>query len=378
MKLGLVFALTVLAHMAFTGSRVTAALHALHLQATPLAVGVLMSLYALLPMVFGVAAGRLIDRIGAARPMAWSSAALAAGLLLPFAWPSLPALFLAATAIGTAFMVYHIALNNVVGAIGAPADRPRNFAWLALGFSTGGFCGPLLAGFSIDGVGYRLAFLLLAAFPAMACALLIAKRRALPSRGGTQAQAAERNVMDLLRQPQLRAAFLASGLLAMGWDLYTFVVPIHGSRIGLSASTIGVIMGSFAAATFAVRVAMPVLVRHVKEWPVIGAALAISGAAYSLFPFVTSVPLLMALSFVLGIGLGCSQPMIMSLLYAASPTGREGEVIGLRSMLLNLSHTVLPLVFGAVGSALGMGPVFWSMSACLLSGLWFARRRVIE
>jgi predicted MFS family arabinose efflux permease len=160
----------------------------------------------------------------------------------------------------------------------------------------------------------------------------------------------------------------------MGWDLYTFVIPIHGSRIGLSASTIGVVMGSFAAATFAVRLVMPALARRLREWTVVSVALVISGGAYSLFPFVTQVSLLMALSFLLGIGLGCAQPMIMALLYAASPAGRQGEVVGVRTTMLNASHTLLPLAFGALGAALGMGPVFWSMSVVLISGSYFARR----
>ena len=41
--------------------------------------------------------------------------------------------------------------------------------------------------------------------------------------------------------------------------------------------------------------------------------------------------LLMALSFLLGLGLGCAQPIIMSLLYEASPPGRQGEAVGLRT-----------------------------------------------
>jgi MFS family permease len=162
----------------------------------------------------------------------------------------------------------------------------------------------------------------------------------------------------------------------MGWDLYTFVMPVYGSSIGLSASTIGVIMGTFAAATFAVRLAMPALSRHLKEWPMVIAAMAIAGVSYALFPLAKSVPPLMALSFLLGLGLGCAQPFIMSLLYAASPPGRQGEVIGVRTTMLNGSHTFLPLAMGALGAALGMGPVFWAMAAFLFSGAGFAWRRV--
>jgi predicted MFS family arabinose efflux permease len=376
MKLAFVILLTVLGHVGFVGSRVTVSLYAIHQQASPLTVGVLMSLYALVPMLLAVSAGRLIDRVGTFRPLAYGSATLVAGILLPFAWPTLGALCLAAVVIGTAFMVQHVALNHVVGTLGTAAERPVNFSWFALGFSLGGFFGPLTAGFAIDGLGHRAAFLLLAALPAAGLALLLWRRAKVPLGHLPPPEPGARRVADLLREPRLRAAFVFSGLLAMGWDLYTFVVPIYGSRIGLSASTIGIVMGSFAAATFAVRLAMPAVAARMREWTVLTAAFLISGFAYSLFPFVVQVPLLMALSFLLGIGLGCAQPMIMSLLYAASPAGRQGEVVGVRTTTLNASHTFLPPAFGALGTAAGgMGPVFWSMAALLVSGGWLAHRR---
>jgi MFS family permease len=83
----------------------------------------------------------------------------------------------------------------------------------------------------------------------------------------------------------------------------------------------------------------------------------------------------MALSFVLGLGLGSAQPMIMSLLYESSPPGRQGEAVGLRTSLLNGSHTLIPLVSGAISAAAGMAPAFWLLAAALLSGAFYARRR---
>ncbi len=376
MTLGLAILLTVLTHVAFVGSRVTIALYGIHLGATPLTVGVLISLYAFLPMLLAVYAGRLVDRIGPLKPMLYSCAALVAAVALPGAWPSLAALHLAAMAIGTSFLFYHVALNNVIGQLGVPADRAVNFSWFALGFSISGFCGPLLAGFAIDGVGHRAAFLMLAAFPALATLVLYGRRHLLPGPAGALHLGGERRLGDLLRVPQLRSAFVASAVLAMGWDLYTFILPVYGSSLRLSASTIGVIMGSFAAATFAVRLAMPPLSRRLKEWPMVLAAMSIAGVSYALFPLAKSVPLLMALSFLLGLGLGCAQPFIMALLYAASPPGRQGEVIGVRTTMLNASSTILPLAMGALGAVLGTGPVFWSMAAFLLSGAGFAWRRV--
>ncbi len=375
MRLWQLIALTILTHSVFNGSRMLVSLYAIHLQASPLTVGSLMSFYALLPMLFAVSAGRLVDRVGARWPMLAASVAVALGTLLPFVWPRLETLYAASTLIGTGFMVFHVAVNQVVGALGRAEDRAANFSWLALGFSVSGSLGPLMTGFAIDAIGHARTFLLLFVFPIPPLIVLWLNRPALPQAKERKPDAGERRVMDLLRKPELRRVFIASGLLSMGWDLYTFVIPIYGSRVGLSASTIGVIMGTFAVATFAVRLVMPLLVRRVKEWHTVTAALLITAGTYSLFPFFTSVPLLMALSFVLGIGLGCAQPMVMALLYNTSPPGRQGEAVGVRTTVMNASHTVLPLVFGGLGAALGMGPVFWSMAALLGAGAWFVNRQ---
>jgi hypothetical protein len=50
-------------------------------------------------------------------------------------------------------------------------------------------------------------------------------------------------------------------------------------------------------------------------------------------------------------------------------------VVGVRTTVLNVSSTALPLVFGAVGSALGMGPVFWGIATSLLTGGYAAGRK---
>lgn len=374
MNLVLLGLATVLGHTAFVGSRMTVSLHAIELGASPFVVGVLMSLYALVPMMLALAAGRAIDRIDAFRPLAWSAAAMALAVLLPFFWPAIIGLCVTATLIGTSFLVFHMALNTAVGAMGGPEDRATNFSWLALSFSISGFAGPMIAGFAIDATSHRTAMLMLALFPAAALVPLWLWRKEASPAVRERPVAGERSVKDLLLNQKLRPAFTASLVLSMGWDLYTFLMPVYGTRVGLSASEIGVIMGFFAAATFAVRLFMPMVSRRLREWTVILSAMLISGATYLLFPLATNGTTLMALSFLLGLGLGSSQPMIMSLLYSASPAGRQGEVVGVRTTLLNGSHTFLPVAMGALGAALGMMPVFWSMAAVLFAGGWYARR----
>jgi predicted MFS family arabinose efflux permease len=370
-------ALNALAHLSLVGSRMTTSLFALRMGASELTVGVFMSLFAALPMLLAVSAGRLIDRTGPRRPLIAAFATLACGNALPFFFPRLEVLYFSSTLIGTAFMLVHIGMNSVIGAHGSPQRRVVNFSRLALGFSISGSLGPILAGIAIDGLGHTRAFFALALFPAAGLVLLLARKQPLPRPERLSAPPGS-GVFDLLRIPGLRSTFIASGLLAMGWDLYSFLIPLYSARLGFPAATIGTIMATFALATFVVRLAMPVLVRHLLPWQIIFMAMGIAGSCYVLFPFVANVSLLMALSFVLGLGLGCAQPIIMSLLYESSPPGRQGEAVGVRTTMLNASQTFIPLASGAVSAAAGMSPAFWLLALSLLSGAWLVRRRAAQ
>jgi len=364
-----------LGHLCYVGSRMTTSLFALELGASAVTVGMLVASFAVLPMLLSVFAGRFIDRVGPRAPAMIGLGALALGATLPFLHPSIAVLCISSPLIGTSFMLTHIAMNSVFGAYGTPEERAVTFSWLALGFSISNSVGPLVAGFAIESVGHAGAMLVLATLPVAALVLLWRRKRPLP-RPAHAPRTGSANVADLLRVPALRYTLIVSGLLAMGWDTYSFLMPVYGKAIGLSAGTIGVIMATFALATFAVRAVLTQLVRHVRQWLLIGTAMTVAGVAYLLFPFVNSVALLMALSFLLGLGLGASQPVIMALVYEASPHGRQGEAVGIRTTMLNISQTFIPIVSGAVSVALGMTPVFALVAAGLLGGAWFARRRI--
>jgi MFS family permease len=367
---------TLLNHSVFAGTRVAASLYAIHLKATPFTVGALMALYALLPMFFAVSMGRWTDRVGSRPPMLIGSVAIASGASLPFLWPGMPSLYVASVLIGSGFMMYQVAAQHIVGYIGRPEDRPVNFSLSALGFSISGFIGPMLAGFGIDEIGYTTTFAVLAAFPLVPIAVLGLDKLRLPQ---PHAHAAPRDprhrVADLLRHRGLRPVFITSGALAAAWDMFTFAIPVYGASIDLSASSIGLVLGAFSVATFVIRGLLPAISRRLTAWPLLAVSLAIAAGSFLMFPLFERAALLMGVAFFLGLGLGMSQPMVMSLLHNTAPAGRVGEAVGVRMTLVNVSQITIPLAFGALGTALGMLPVFWATALLLSGGSWYAKRR---
>jgi MFS family permease len=206
--------------------------------------------------------------------------------------------------------------------------------------------------------------------------LLLAHRRRMPVHHGHAVARESRDAFELIRHPEVRAVLIVSGLISMGWDLQSFLIPVYGASIGLTASQIGLVLGSFAAATFAIRLAMPALARRYHEWQVLVFTLLVSALAFALMPFFKSMAPLMAVAFLLGLGLGSAQPNVMSLLHERAPVGRVGEALGLRTTIMNSSHVSLPLVIGAFGSVVGAGAGFWLIAVALVGGGWSAWRRL--
>ena len=370
MSLWLIMIIALMNHSTFKGSKVLMSLTAIDLGTSPATIGVLYAMYSVFPVVLSVYAGKFSDRHGFRVPALIGSCGLLASLVLPFAVPKLAMLFVAASLAGMCHIFYVVAIQHHIGSIGEGAARTRNYSIFALCVGLTTLVGPLVTGFSIDGIGHRGAWLVLAGFPAVAVLVLVLasslRSRPLPP----QKPQGRRRVMDLLGNVPLRRVLIATAFLETGMEAFNFLMPIYGHAIGLSASQIGIAMGAFGLALMVVRSVMTALVRRSSEERVFSLSLALAGAACVAFPLVSSFALLVAVSFVLGLGLGCGAPLSMTLSYNRAPVGRTGEAIGLRQMVNKGVETAMPLVFGFISAAFGAMPVYWLGALMLGSGGW--------
>ena len=352
-------------------SRVIVSLFALDLGAQQFWVGVLIGMYALFPALLALYAGKLSDRLGPRLPMLIGSTGLVIGLLLPYAFPEMPALYCSAALFGASYVFYHVSVQNLLGAISAEGERTRIFSNYSLMIAVGGFVGPLFAGFFIDRLGYRLTYLALAAVAVVPVVIqMFSKTLKSASRKESirePRQDHSADVQSLLENPALRRTLITSGVVLTGTDLFQFYMPIYGHSIGLSASAIGFVLSMVAAAAFVVRIVMPALIRKTSEVALLTYSLLLGGVTYLLFPLFKEMTVLALAAFMLGLALGCGQPLSMMLTYAHSPQGRSGEALGLRLTINNFTHIAVPLVFGSIGSVFGVAPVFW-INALMLAG----------
>jgi len=375
MTIFLVVLMSVLSQVGFSGSRVAVSLHALELSANPFAIGVVIALYSLCPMLLSIAIGKYADRVPPRLPVILGSALMTAALILPPLFPGLGALCVAAFALGLAHQVFSIPLEAIVGGIDGAQNRARNYAYITMGWAAANFLGPLIAGISIDYIGQLQVYLVLAAFTVAPIPMLLMKPALLPKVAAMHAEGDARgSVLDLWRMPSVRITVIASGVVGSAQDLFQFYLPIYGHSIGLSASAIGTILGVLSVAAFVIRGVLPFLVRKLGEATILICSIFIAAIAFTLMPFFVSPYALAAITFLLGLGVGCAQPMTMSLLYVLTPMGRIAESFGLQKTVRNATHLVVPIVFGSVGAAFGVMTVFISNSVILVASGFLLRK----
>ena len=371
-------AVAVCAHVALGAARVTTALYALSLQASEFTVGTLIALFEVFAMLLAVGMGRIIDRIGVQQPLRAGGVIASAGVIVAASVKSVAALHVAAVLIGTGFMAIFIATQHAVGSLLANEQKAAGFSKLSVGFSVSSFLGPLVAGFTIDHFGHAFAFLACGVFTLLSFVIASGGAlRGLPAHEASQ-QSAKGSPLQLLRKRELRGVYFVGITLAAAWDMFTFVTPIRGTQLGFSASTIGMILATFSAATFVVRIAMPGIVRRYHEWQVLTGALAAAALVYLLLPFMQQPLTMAAGAFALGLALGSGQPNVLALLHLGAPPGRGAEAIAIRASLGNLSAVSLPLAYGAAGAALGLFAVFWGLGAIIALAVPVAARRALR
>jgi MFS family permease len=360
--------LSLLQGISMRGAKILVSLSALAQGATPFQVGLLAAMFAAFPLLLAVYAGKVSDQLGVTGPMVGGAVTLAAGLVSPLLVPGLSGLVVCSALVGLGHIFFHVSAHNLIGAYGEGEKRTRNFATFSLGASIAAFIGPSLAGFSIDGAGFHVTYGVMATVAFLPAIVLVSYPAMVPPRATHPAPEAAGGSLSMLGNPDLRRTLIMSGVTLTGIELFTFYFPVYGRSIGLSASAIGMVMSSYAAAAFLVRLAMHRATRALGEVGVLTASLFVAGTTYLLVPWVRQAPLLALVAFLLGIGLGCAQPLTILLTYNHAPAGRSGEALGLRLMVNKVTQIAVPLIFGGLGSTLGLLPVFWADGAFLLAG----------
>ncbi len=366
-------------HACMAATRVVSSLWVLREGHDERMVGVIISLFAVAPIVLSMWAGRLADQHGLQRPARLAMVMGVVGSGASALAPNLYTVGLAALLTGGALSLAAVAIQREAGQLAHQGhDLKRIFSWVALGPALSNVIAPLMSGFIIDHAGMRWAFAACVLLPLLSYALLVRVGRRLSpgvQQLGAAAQASapapqRGSSWALLRCPPLRVLLLLNLAMAAAWDAHTFAVPVVGHLRDMSASEIGFIYAAFAVAATAVRLFIVGWASRIREAVMLRGAMALAASVLVVYAWLPGLPGLMLGSAMLGLALGSVQPMVLSMLHQVTPQDQQGQALGLRMTVTNAATVGMPMLFGLMSASMATAAPLWLMAALLLMAQW--------
>lgn len=373
----IVFLIALTYQIMLNATRPLVTLYASELGATTATVGLLASAYAFFPLLFAIHIGKMSDHLGIRFPVVIGTIGLVIAMAFPYFYPYMWSLYVSQALVGVSQIFINVSLQNAMGSAGDKTQRDRNFSIFSLGISSGALIGPVIGGVIGQYYSYSIAFLAATVFgivPILLAFFLPGLLKKLKDKKKNQSSDDYRT-FDLLKSPIMRKALASSMLVLYSRDIYMAYFPLFANSVGITAAGIGLILTIQGGASVAVRGALSWMTGKFGRDKVLFYSLMAAGVSFFCVPFFEVQYWFWGLAILLGFGLGCGQPLSMSITYNASPEGRTGEALGLRLAFNRLSQVIAPFIFGLIGSFGGLATVFYSSGLFLIGGSLITKDR---
>ena len=353
----------------------------------PVLIGIVVAARQILPVVFSIHGGALMDRFGARRIMLLFGAI---GVVTMAAFPFFPFL----SAIIALQMLSGMA--ETMGWVGSQAlvgktlkGRSVYAGRLSFALRLGGFAGPWLAGLAWHHYGPEIGFFVIAGWIA---AGWIAGW-AVPATSEPRIAGEDFRLKELLpRWSDYMATFRMIGIPAValviavtlmrqtGSGIQQSFYPIWLSQLGVTAGDIGFMVGCSHILSASTSLSVGYLTRWIREhWLLIltiGLSIAtiavtpLLGADYIELPGAGKIYfMLFGMICLRGLSQGLNMPLMMSIGMQAVSNTEQGKVVALRITTNRATTAVVPLVMGAIAQWISLEAAFYIVGAIGLGGL---------
>ena len=240
-------------------ARPMASYRALDIGMTASSLGLLAAAFAIAPVAFALSIGRLIDRFGESRFLLGASVMLAAASFgLAFVGSVLGLLLLLAV-LGLAQLVFVVSNQTAVSNRTEAEAYDGRFGHLSFVASLGQLIGPAAAGLiagsgTPEGTSQALMFGGVLALIALPLGLTMRRIDRRPAAAAEEVPSGPRpSVLEILRQPGMAPAMLASMTVLSAMDILVVYLPALGEERGVTPATIGALLAVRAGSSMASR-----------------------------------------------------------------------------------------------------------------------------
>ena len=340
--------------------RVATTYRAVELDLSVVWLGVITTVYALLPIAIGVPIGRFIDR-GCDAVTTWMGGGLlivgCAGFVL---FPNLAGILVATAILGTAHLLFVVGQQIQCTRCGTgPGAMERAIGNYMVANAAGQGVGPYivaLAGGSASVPPTQLLFAI-----GLGGAVLTAACAFLTQSTGTHKLPVDRAkvpLRDLMFAPGLTTIIVVSVVTVVAQDLIVVYLPLLGSDRGLSVDAVGTLLAVRAAASMLSRLIYARLHVTFGRIPLTLTSTFVSAGAYTLLAFPLPLPLMYAAIAVAGFALSISITASIAGVLSIASGGAIGTANSLRTMASRIGQSIIPIVASLVAAATGTGSIF--------------------
>lgn len=353
-------------------------LWALSINATATEIGLLVGARSLLPFLFAIHGGALMDRLGVRQVMLVTVAGVC--LLAP-AYPAMhwfPALLALQLVVGMGATYAWIGAQTLIAQV--THGDTTHIGRFSFASRIGTFTAPIIGGALWDFAGPWIAFLSISVW----CALLLICIWMVPRRETSEQESAQAPSTIRLRDilPRLNDYVEAVALLAIPMVAMTVMVnflrnttsSVQGSfyvtyldEIGLTGTAIGILFSAVEAASGLCSLGSAFYLRYIKAHWLIIALSAIAIALIAITPLLGGIfALLLTAQALRGGAQGLIQPVLFSLQAKSVPLKAQGSVVGLRVTVNRLSSVTVPPLMGVAADLAGLQASFLIVGGTLL------------
>lgn len=349
---------------------------ALDLGTSPVVIGLIGAVFAVVPLVVAVPFGTLTDRTGE-KPLLVAGAAgiLGSAVLLVLLGGSVAGLLVGNAVLGAGHLAANIA-NQAYLANRAGARLDRWFGTYSFMASIGQVVGPLaiLAGGGSEVIPEtRPMFVIGVGVGALVLLICLSLEDDRPTGSSPRSRDAQLGSLALLRLPGMRRAVLSSGIMVTAIDLSVIYLPVLGAGRGLSAGTVSALLATRALASTMSRFGYSRVIARLGRRRL----LLMSSALASVSLLAVALPLptwaMIGVVAMMGLGLGLNMPLTMAWVTAVSPPGSRGHAIALRIGANRLGQVTFPTVLGVAAASFGAAAVFVAIGVAVGLTLPLAR-----
>lgn len=376
---GVFFAITGMAAPFFT-------LYAAEMDASTLAIGLIVTSRALLPIIIAMPTGQLIDSIGPMKMLQVGTVLLLISLLNTIFATSVPMLTISQLFMGACIIIMATALQVLVST-GDRDTRNKAITTYSMWMSGGGMLGPLIGGllascFTVPAEGYRFTFIASAVATTAFMLLLACLSRRYPHpvpedgeirsilsfRGVT---ASYRHGIGLTAYRPVQFGLVGTFVIMYIQALYSGFLPVYLDQFGYSAFHIAAILSWQGLAGMLSRFVIKTLMRRFPLERILTGAGLLAAICVVLTPVAApNAVLTYLLMFILGAAAGVNLPVSMMIMVDAVGESQHGKLMGLRLLVNRFSQTISPALFGVLGSFVGLTTAFLAGGAVLVATMF--------